>query len=76
MTLKDLSPGQSGRITALHSSGELRYRMLDMGLLPGTLVTVCKVSPFGDPIELKLRGYRLALRAADAKSIEIEVKSV
>ena len=59
--------------TILHVGGEgaLRCRLLDMGLIPKTKITVTKVAPMGDPIELRLRGYTLTIRMDDAKNIEI-----
>ena len=51
--------------------GELRCRLLDMGLIPKTRVTVTKVAPMGDPIEIQIRGYELTLRVHDAKKIEV-----
>lgn len=52
--------------------GELRHHLLDMGLTPGTEVTLRKTAPMGDPIEVELRGYELTLRLADAQKIEID----
>ena len=72
MTLNDLPVGQSGRITAVGGEGALRLRLLDMGLIPRTLVKVIKIAPLGDPIEISLRGYTLTIRRDDAKEIEIE----
>lgn len=72
MTLNELKIGQKARIIAVNGQGALRRRLLDMGLTPHTEVTVRKVAPFGDPIELCLRGYALALRTDDAKNIVIE----
>lgn len=74
MTLDQLPVGQSGTITAVGGEGPLRCRLLDMGLIPGTAVTVRKVAPMGDPIELRLRGYELTLRKADAANITVEQK--
>ena len=74
MTLDQLPVGKTAVITAVGGEGALRCRLLDMGLIPGTAVTVRKVAPMGDPMELRLRGYELTLRAADAKNIEIEQK--
>ena len=73
MTLDKLSAGQSGVITAVGGEGVLRCRLLDMGLIPQTEVTVSKIAPMGDPMELQLRGYVLTLRKEDAQSIEVEV---
>ena len=72
MTLKDLKVGSSGRVTAVDGEKVLRRRLLDMGITPGTVVTLKKIAPMGDPIELWLRGYVLSLRLADAEKISIE----
>ena len=76
MTLHQLPIGQSAIITKVGGEGELRYRFLDMGLIPKTKVTVIKVAPMGDPIEIRLRGYTLTLRVEDAKNIEITQEGV
>ncbi|MBN1616008.1 MAG: ferrous iron transport protein A [Spirochaetales bacterium] len=70
MTLNQMKPGESGIITIVGGEGSLRRRLLDMGLTPGTRVSVRKVAPFGDPMELSLRGYELTIRGEDAKSIK------
>lgn len=72
MTLDELHVGASGRITAVGGEGMLRCRLLDMGLIPQTLVSVTKVAPMGDPMELLLRGYSLTLRKEDAHNITVE----
>ena len=74
MTLDQLPVGQSGTITAVGGEGHLRCRLLDMGLIPGTAVMVRKVATMGDPMELRLRGYELTLRKADAANITVEQK--
>ncbi len=71
MTLDELAVGKSCVITAVGGEGETRRHFLDMGMIPGTEVTVVKYAPMGDPMELTLHGYELALRVADAKKIEI-----
>lgn len=76
MTLNELKIGQSSRILAVNGQGALRRRLLDMGLTPRTKVTVRKVAPMGDPIEIHLRGYELTLRREDAKKIEIEESGI
>ncbi|HHU83695.1 MAG TPA: ferrous iron transport protein A [Clostridiales bacterium] len=73
MTLDKLEAGKSGIITSVGGEGALRLRLLDMGLIPKTQVTVVKVAPMGDPIELRLRGYELTIRKDDARNIEVEV---
>ena len=71
-TLKDTPVGATVRVVKLHSEGALKRRLMDMGLTRGVLVTVRKLAPLGDPMELTLRGYELSLRKADAESIEVE----
>ena len=71
MTLDELHIGDSGVIATVGGEGALRRRLLDMGLTPKTRVTVRKMAPMGDPIELHLRGYELTIRAEDARKIEI-----
>ena len=71
MTLDQLKVGTSAVITAVGGDGALRCRLLDMGLIPNTKVTVQKIAPMGDPMEIRLRGYELTLRLDDAAKIEI-----
>lgn len=72
MTLSELKTGKSAIIRAVGGQGELRLRFLDMGLIPGTKVTLMKIAPMGDPIEIRLRGYELTLRLDEANWIEVE----
>ena len=72
MTLDQLSIGASAVITAVGGDGALRCRLLDMGLIPRTRVTLQKVAPMGDPIEIRVRGYELTLRVEGAKKIEVD----
>ena len=72
MTLRNLGIGKSGRILIVGGEKTLRRRLLDMGLTPRTVVTIKKVAPLGDPIELFLRGYILTLRLEDAEKITVE----
>ncbi len=71
MTLDELAIGTKGRIQKVNGEGELRCRLLDMGLIPGTEVLITKVAPMGDPIELHIRGYELTIRIDDARQIEV-----
>ena len=71
MTLKDLPIGEKAVITAVGGAGALRQHFLDMGVLPGTEVSVVKLAPMGDPMELRIHGYELTLRIADAAQIEV-----
>lgn len=68
-TLDDLKIGQTGFVAKLGSSGALRRRIIDMGITPGTSVKKLKTAPFGDPVVLLVRGYRLSLRRSEAKEI-------
>lgn len=72
MTLNELPVGGSARLLTVGGQGVLRQHFLDMGLIPGTEVTLVKLAPMGDPMELMVRGYELTIRIDDAKQIEIE----
>ena len=72
MNLSEVKIGKTVKITKVNGQGALRRRLLDMGLTPNTRVSVRKVAPMGDPIELFLRGYSLSIRLDDAKNIEVE----
>ena len=63
--------GKTVKVRELLTTGSMRRRLLDMGLTPGTCVTIRKVAPMGDPIELHLRGYELTLRLEDAQKITL-----
>ena len=71
MTLRELHKGQSATILKVGGEGALRQHFLDMGMIPGTQVTLQKYAPLGDPMELRIHGYELTLRLADAEQIEI-----
>lgn len=73
MTLNELKIGAAAVITAVGGDGALRCRLLDMGIIPKTRVTLQKVAPMGDPIEIRVRGYELTLRVEEAEKIEVEV---
>lgn len=72
MTLKELETGKSAAIRSVGGEGALRQHFLDMGMIPGAEVTVIKLAPMGDPMELQIHGYELTLRLAEAAQIEIE----
>lgn len=72
MTLKELEIGKSAVIKNVGSEGALRQHFLDMGMIPGAEVTVVKLAPMGDPMELQIHGYELTLRLVEAAQIEIE----
>ena len=72
MTLRELKIGQSATILKVGGEGALRQHFLDMGMIPGTQVTLQKYAPLGDPMELRIHGYELTLRLADAEKIEVK----
>ena len=76
MTLRDLGVGKSGIVETVGGEKILRRRLLEMGITPGTTITVKKAAPMGDPIELFLRGYVLSLRLEDAQKIGIKEASI
>ena len=71
-TLKDIAPGKSATVVRLHGEGAVKRRIMDMGITKGVNVSVRKVAPLGDPIELTVRGYELSIRKGDASAIEVE----
>ena len=71
MTLKDLGIGKSAVITSVGGEGALRQHFLDMGMIPGAEVTAVKLAPMGDPMELRIHGYELTIRIADAEKIHV-----
>ena len=71
-TLKDTKIGDTVSVVKLHGEGAVKRRIMDMGITKGVNVTVRKVAPLGDPIEVTVRGYELSLRKIDAEMIEVE----
>lgn len=72
MTLAEIKPGEKCRLLTVGGEGVLRRRLLDMGFTPRTLVTVRKVAPMGDPIEVGLRGYIITIRKEEAAKLTVE----
>lgn len=72
MTIKDMKIGETAVITKVGGEGPLRLRLLDMGLIPNTIVKVQKIAPLGDPIQIQVRGYELTIRKEDAEKIQIK----
>ena len=72
MTLKDVKPGKTVRITKITGEGAIKRRIMDMGLTKGTEVFVRKVAPLGDPVEITVRSYELSVRKYDAELVEVE----
>lgn len=73
LTLKDLNPGQKGKVLKINVRGETNKRIVEMGVTPGAVVEVERVAPLGDPIDIKVKGYHLSLRKEEADGIEIGV---
>ncbi|MDO4281574.1 MAG: ferrous iron transport protein A [Peptococcaceae bacterium] len=71
-TLKELSPGQTAKITQIDAEGALKRRLMDMGLTRGSTVTFHKVAPLGDPIQITIRGYELSIRKDEAEHVIVE----
>ena len=72
-TLNEVAVGSKVRVVKLTGSGAIKRRIMDMGITKNVEITVRKVAPLGDPIELHVRGYELSIRKDDAKMIEVEV---
>lgn len=71
-TLKQAKIGDTVKVVKLHGEGAVKRRIMDMGITKGVEITVRKVAPLGDPIEITVRGYELSIRKADAEMIETE----
>lgn len=71
-TLRELKPGEKGRIEKLAGGSAVKRRIRDMGVTTGSLVEVVRVAPMGDPIDIKVRGYHLSLRREEAQDIAVK----
>ena len=71
-TLKQIKIGKTATVVKVHGEGALKRRIMDMGITKGVVISVRKVAPLGDPLEITVRGYELSLRKADAEMIEVE----
>ena len=71
-TLRQVAIGDTVTVVKIHGEGAVRRRIMDMGLTKGVSVTVRKVAPLGDPIQLYVRGYELSIRKADADMVEVQ----
>lgn len=71
-TMKQVKVGETVKVVKLHGEGAVKCRIMDMGITKGVEVSIRKVAPLGDPIEVTVRGYELSLRKADAEMIEVE----
>jgi len=72
MYLSELRPGEAGSVLQLRTDSGLRKRLIDMGIIPGTRIEVARLAPLGDPVELRVLGYRLTLRLSEAAGILVE----
>lgn len=73
MTLNELQMGESGRVESVNDDGPVSRRLMEMGVVPGVSVRVLKSAPFGDPIEIRLLGYNLAVRRNEAATVNISI---
>ncbi len=71
-TLRDVKPGESATVQKLNGAGAVKRRIMDMGITKGVRISVRKVAPLGDPVEITVRGYELSLRKSDAALIAVE----
>jgi len=72
-TLNELQVGDKAEIVKLKSAGDVKRRLLDMGIVKGTTVEIERVAPLGDPIEIKVKGYNLSLRKEEASKIIVTI---
>lgn len=72
-TLAEMKPGEFGVVTKVNGTGNIKYRLIDMGVVKGSRLQVIKYAPMGDPIEIKVKGFTLALRKNEAAMIEVEM---
>jgi ferrous iron transport protein A len=71
-TLAELAPGDRGKVVKVAGDAEAARRLMEMGLMRGTTVEVIRMAPLGDPLEVRVRGFMLTLRRAEAEHIEVE----
>lgn len=72
MTLAELEKGESRTVLSVRGENMITRRLMEMGVIPGVAVRMVKSAPFGDPLEINVRGYSLALRRSEAESVELE----
>ena len=72
MRLPSLQIGETANVVAVHGGDAVAKRLMEMGVVPGVPVRVVKSAPFGDPIEIRVRGYSLAVRIREAEAVEVE----
>ena len=71
MTLDQMKPGNECRVVTVNMEGVAGQRLLDMGFMPGTAISVIRNAPLMDPIDIRVKGYMLALRRSEAKGVEV-----
>lgn len=74
LSLADLKVGQSAKVLAIDGTDAISARLLEMGVIPGTEISLFGTAPLGDPLEFELRGYRLSLRKTEASRVQVEVR--
>ena len=72
-TLSTLPVGSEARVVSVNATNGIARRIMEMGVVPGVTVSVVKAAPFGDPIEIRVRGYSLAMRRTEADAIEVSL---
>ncbi len=72
--ISDLKPGDKGKIRKIEASSNLRRKLLDMGIIPGSPFEIVKLAPLGDPVDVKIKGYHLSLRKEEAATVSVEVE--
>lgn len=72
MKLTELPIGEKAKVTSVNGGSQITKRLMEMGVVPGVSVRVVKSAPFGDPLEIRVRGYNLAMRRSEANAIEVE----
>lgn len=72
-TLRQMKIGESGKIIEVNGQGDVKRRMIDLGITPGVYILLKKYAPLGDPMEVRVRGYNVALRKSEAENIVVEV---
>lgn len=69
-----MKPGEVGTVAAVNGTGNVKHRLVDMGVVPGTAVRIMKYAPLADPVEIKVKNFELSLRISEAQMIDIEVQ--
>ncbi len=72
MNLTSLPIGAKGKVLSVNGNNRITKRLMEMGVVPGVLIRVIKSAPFGDPLEIRVRGYHLAMRKTEANHIEVQ----